>query len=254
MGVARRLVVCAALLLGAADPARAGWFQDTVTATLAAKADLTVATPFGPAAPVRGGTTFLGRVERAGTGHGFDVALDVGPYEIAIRFAASDDHRLVDPAGLLDITLTGLSPAGRILLVGFSCPPPEGFCQGPGNPPDVTLTDTLPTALVLGFSALQGGASYVYAIPIPNEVPAPGAWLLMATGLAGLVAGSLRRRRLQRSPSDLGRARPRAREAPRDGAAAWRHARVVRSMPSGVVDPHRRVDAGRQRQGDLLEQ
>ncbi len=198
MGVARSLVVCAALLLGAAGPARAGWFQDTVTATLTAKADLTVAAPFSAAAPVRAGTAFGGRVEQAGTGHGFDIALDVGPYEIAIRFTASHDHRLLDPAGLLDITLTGLSPAGRILLVGFSCPTPEGFCQGPGNPPEVTLTDDLPASLVIGFSALQDGASYVYAIPIPNEVPAPGAWLLMVTGLAGLAAGSLRRGGLPR--------------------------------------------------------
>jgi hypothetical protein len=194
-GEAKRLLAGCVLLLAALQPAEAGWFQDTVSASLTAKGDLAVATPFGPPAPVRIGTSFSGQVVDPGKGIGFDVAVDIGPYEIVVRFAASHGQRLADPGGLVDITLSGLSPVPRVILTSFSCPTPAGTCQWPDSPPEATQTDTLPTALVLGFSALRDGASYVYAIPAPEpaSVPTPGALPLTLVGLLGLVAVASRR-------------------------------------------------------------
>jgi hypothetical protein len=193
MDAARRLILVGALLLGAAAPAQAGWFYDTVAATLTAKGKLVVTTPFGPPAPVRFGTSFSGQVFDADQGVGFDVSVDVDGYEIVVRFAGTHGGRLVDPDGLLDITLSGLSPVPYILVTTFPCETPWGFCQWPDGAPEATLTDNMPDSLVLGFAALEDGINYVYAIPIPNEVPAPGAWPLMLTGLLGLgVASRLR--------------------------------------------------------------
>ncbi|PWS35655.1 hypothetical protein DFH01_18865 [Falsiroseomonas bella] len=203
-GGAKRLLAGCFLLLSALRPAEASWFQDTAAASLTARGGLTVTTPFGPPAPVRIGTGFAGQVMHSGEGLGFDVAVDVGPYEIVVRFSADHDRRLADPAGLLDITLSGLSPVPRVILTSFSCPTPAGTCQWPDSPPEASLTDTLPTSLVLGFAALQDGASYVYAIPAPSAVPTPGAFPLMLAGVLGLGAAASRRGGAGRSPCRSG--------------------------------------------------
>lgn len=199
--VTRTIVTGGALLLSALAPAEASWFRNTVSATLTAKGGLDVTSPFGPPVMVGPGTEFTGRMFHPTEGLGFDVAVDVDSYEIVVSFAASHATPLVDPAGLVDITLSGLAPQRRILLTSFSCPSPGGACYWPDSAPEASLADNLPTELVLGFTALRDGASYVYAIPIPNAVPAPGGWALTATGLLGLAwAAGLRGTGLRAAP------------------------------------------------------
>jgi hypothetical protein len=176
-----------AVLAAAMGPAEASWFQNAVSAGLTANGGLSVVSPFGPSMMVGPGAEFVAQVTNE-AGHAFDVEVDVNSHEITLRFAGPGAPPLADPAGLLEITLTGLEPQPGLLLVSFTCPEPAGTCHFPDAPPEASLSADQSGSLVFGFSALQDGASYTYAIPMPTSaVPAPAGLPLLAAGLAGLA-------------------------------------------------------------------
>jgi hypothetical protein len=187
----RSVVAATGLLLAASAPAQASWFRNIVDAELMAQPGWQVAAPFGPQTMVDAGREFVGRIVHPTSNLAFDVAVDVNPYEIVIGFSGSQPGtNAVGAPGLLSITLSGLAPQPFIVLTAYSCTEPGGVCYGPAERPEVSLVDNLPSALRFDFTALQDGASYVFAIPVPETVPAPPALLAMGVGLAGLCAAA----------------------------------------------------------------
>ncbi|WP_137178265.1 hypothetical protein [Roseomonas sp. AR75] len=192
----RTLWVGVGLFAALPGVAEASWFLNTAGATLSAGDGLAVETPFGPPITVGPGTEFTGRILHGDQALGFSVQVDVSPYDIVIGIVADRPGTSVTGGpGLLGITLTGLASAPPILLTRFACAEPGGVCSFPAAPAEFSFTDNLPAALTIGLTALQDGAEYTLAIPIPNEVPAPASLAVLAVGVAGLTAAGRRRRR-----------------------------------------------------------
>jgi hypothetical protein len=122
-----------------------------------------------------------------------DVDLADTSFTVAITGSVPGESN-VGSDGLLGISLSGLTNAAAVTLIGYTCEPSESFaCVTFDGGPNLSSYATTETTINATFNTIRDGEVYTFAF-VPVAVPEPASWAMMIGGF-GLIGGTLRGRR-----------------------------------------------------------